>query len=128
MFDIDTRRDVLAASPIHGRDALAIVESTLRDVLDAHPELSAVRWTQLIDDPDPEVFLVSRVVVEFMSGASFDLDTATADGPCEFDAIAHSIIADLVLAQSDLLVAAFGLDVNVRVSRDAGVVVTPRAS
>ncbi len=122
MFDTDTRREVLAASPIHGRDALALVEATLRDVLDAHTELQAVRWVQRIDDPDPDVFVVSKVAVEFTSGATFNLDTATGDQP--LDATAHAIIADLVLAQSDLLVAAFGLDVNVVASR-AGIEVTP---
>lgn len=125
MFDTDRRRDALAASHIHGRDALALVEATVRDVLDAHPELRAVRWVQRIDDPDPEVFLVSKVAVEFTSGATFDLDTATGDQP--LDATAHAIIADLVLAQSDLLVAAFGLGMNVVASR-AGVEVTPFTS
>ena len=122
MFDTDTRRDALAASPIHGRDALALIEATVRDVLDTHPEIRAVRWVQLIDDPDPSVFLVSRVTVDFEGGATFDLDTATGDSP--LDATAHAIIADLLLAPSDLLVAAFGLGVNVVTSR-AGVEVTP---
>ena len=121
-FDTDTRRDALAASTVHGRDARALVEATVRDVLDTHPEIRAVRWVQRIDDPDPGVFLVSKVTVEFTSGATFDIDTAAGDAP--LDTTAHAIIADLVLAQSDLLVAAFGLGVNVVASR-AGVEVTP---
>ena len=125
MFDIDTRRDVLAASTVHGRDARALVEATVRAVLDTHSEIRAVRWVQRIDDPDPDVFLVSKVAVEFASGANFDLDTATGDAP--LDARAHAVIADLVLAQSDLLVAAFGVGVNVVASR-TGVEVTPFTS
>lgn len=125
MFDTASRRDALAASPIHGRDALALVEATVRDVLDTLPEIRAVRWVQRIDDPDPAVFLVSKVAVEFTSGATFDLDTATGDSP--LDATAHAIIADLVLVQSDLLVAAFGLGVNVVASR-AGIEVAPFTS
>ncbi len=128
MFTEESRRDALAvAEPPSHRDARALVEAVVRDVLDAHPELRAVRWVQSIDDPDPDVFVVSRVVVEFTSGATFDLDSATADGPCDLDAIAYGVVADLVLAQTDLLVDAFGLGVNVRVSR-AGAEVTPRSS
>ena len=84
-------------------------------------------WTQRVDDPDPTVFLVSGVIVEFASGATFDLDTATATGPCDLDLTAYAVVADLVLAQTDLLVDAFGLGVDVTVSR-AGAEVTPRPS
>lgn len=128
MFTEQTRIEALSiAEPPSHRDARSLVEATLRNVLDAHPDLRCVRWSQTIDDPDPSVFLVSRVVVDFQNGASFDLDTATADGPCELDAAAHAVIADLVLAQSDILVDAFGLGVNVVASR-GGVEVTPRSS
>lgn len=128
MFTEQTRRDALAvAEPTSHRDARALVEAAVRDVLDTHPEIRAVCWTQRVDDPDPTVFLVSRVVVEFASGATFDLDTATADGPCELDTTAYAVVADLVLAQSDLLVDAYGLGVNVRVSRE-GAEITPRPS
>ncbi len=129
MFTEQTRREALAvAQPPSHRDARILVEQTVRDVLDAHPELRAVRWEQAaIDDPDPDVLVVSRVVVEFTDGATFDLDTATASGPCELDTAAYAVFADLVLAQSDLLVDAYGLGVNVRVSRE-GAEITPRTS
>ena len=125
MFDTATRRDVLATSTVHGLDARALVEASVRDLLDTHPEIRAVRWVQRIDGPDPEVFLVSKVAVEFTSGATFDLDTATGDSL--LDATAHALIADLVLAQSYLLVAAFGVGVSVVASR-AGIEVTPLRS
>ncbi len=127
MFDTTTRGEALAAIPTHGRDARDLVEAMLRNLLLDHLDLLAIRWEQTIDDPDPEVFVVSRVVAEFTNGASFDFDTATAHGPSDLDLTAYAVLADLVVAQSDLLVAAFGLGVGVRVSR-AGVEVTPRAS
>ena len=128
MFTEQTRRDALAvAEPATRRDARALIEIAVRDVLDTHREIQAVRWVQSIDDPDPDVFVVSRVVVEFTSGATFDLDTATASAPCELDATAYAVVADLVLTQTDLLVEAYGLGVNVRVSL-AGAEVTPRTS
>lgn len=128
MFTELTRHEALAvAEPPSHRDARAMVEKTVRDVLDAHPELRAVRWVQTIDHPSPDVFVVSKVVVEFESGAMFDLDTATATGPCDLDLTAYAVVADLVLAQTDLLVDAFGLGVDVAVSR-AGVEVTSRPS
>lgn len=127
MFDTITRGEALAAIPTHGRDARELVEATLRNLLLDHPELLAIRWVQSIDDPDPEVFVVSRVVVEFTSGATFDLDTATAHGPSDLDLTVYAVLADFVVAQSDLLAAAFGLGVSVRASR-AGVEVTPRTS
>ncbi len=128
VFTEQTRRDALAvADPPSHRDARALVEATVREVLDAHPELRAVRWTQRVDDPDPTVLLASNVRVEFESGAVFDLDTATATAPCDLDLTAYAVVADLVLAQTDLLVDAFGLGVDVAVSRE-GAEVTPRPS
>jgi hypothetical protein len=101
MFTEQTRRHALAAAlPPSHRDARALVEASVRNVLDAHPELRAVRWTQRLDDPDPTVLLASKVVVEFENGSTFELDTATADGPCDLDATAFAIVADLVLAQT----------------------------
>lgn len=117
MFDTATRREALSASTTHGRDARELVEATLRDLLADHPEINAIRWVQTIDDPDPTVFVVSRVVAEFADGSTFDFDTATSHGPSTVDLAAYATLADLVVAQSDLLVAAFGLDVRVRVSR-----------
>ena len=101
MFTEQTRRHALAAAlPPSHRDARALVEASVRNVLDAHPEQRAVRWTQRLDDPDPTVLLASKVVVEFENGSTFELDTATADGPCDLDATAFAIVADLVLAQT----------------------------
>lgn len=128
MFTEQTRRDALAvAEPPSHRDARALVEQTVRDVLDAHPELRAVRWVQTIDHPSPDVFVVSKVVVEFTDGILFEFDTATASAPCDLDLAAYAVVADLVLMQTDLLVDAFGLGVDVAVSR-AGVEVTSRPS
>lgn len=128
MFTEQTRIEALSVAELTShRDARTLVEATVRDVLEAHPDLRAVRWVQSSDDPDPEVFLVSRVVVEFTSGATFDLDTATYDGEGTLDTTAFAVLADLVLAQADLLVDAFGLGVNVVASR-AGVEVTRRSS
>lgn len=127
MFDTITRGEALSAIPTHGRDARELVEATLRNLLLDHPELLAIRWVQSIDDPDPEVFVVSRVVAELTNGATFDFDTATAHGPSDLDLTAYAVLADLVVAQSDLLVAAFGLGVKVVASR-AGVEVTPLSS
>jgi hypothetical protein len=128
VFTEQTRLEALSVgdSPLR-RDARALVEATIRDVLTARPELRAVCWVQSVDDPDPDVFIVSKVVVEFTSGATFDLDTATYDGVGTLDSAAFAVIADLVLAQSDILVEAFGLDVNVVASRE-GAEVTRRSS
>ena len=128
MFTEQTRRHALAAAlPPSHRDARALVEASVRNVLDAHPELRAVRWTQRLDDPDPTVLLASKVVVEFEHGATFSLDTATADGPCDLDPAAYAVVADLLLAQTDMLVDAFGVGVTVRISRD-GAEVAPLSS
>lgn len=128
VFTKQTRREALAvAEPPSRRDARALVEQTVRDVLEAHPELRAVRWVQTIDHPSPDVFVVSNVVVEFTDGVLFDLDTGTGTGPCDLDLAAYAVVADLVLAQTDLLVDAFGLGVNVVASR-AGMEVTPLRS
>jgi hypothetical protein len=127
MFDTITRSEALSAIPTHGRDARELVEATLRNLLLDRLDVLAIRWEQTIDDPDPEVFVVSRVVAEFTNGATYDFDTATAHGPSDLDLTAYAVLADLVVAQSDLLVAAFGLGVSVRATR-VGVEVTPRAS
>ncbi len=124
MFTEQTRRNALAvAEPPSHRDARALVEATVRDVLASRPQLRSVRWVQTVDDPDPNIFIVSKVIVEFTSGATFNLDTAKYDGPGELDLAAFAILADLVLAQADILVDAFGLGVSVIATRE-GVEVT----
>ncbi len=128
MFTERSRIEALSvADPPSHRDARALVEATVREVLATQPQLRAVRWAQTVDDPDPDVFVVSRVVVEFSNGATFDLDTGRYDGEGSLDDTAYALIADLVLAQSDILVEAFGLGVNVVASR-LGTEVTRRSS
>jgi hypothetical protein len=122
MFDTERRLDVLSAVnwPSLARDARPTIETTLRDLLTSCPDLRAVRWVQSLDHPSPDVFIVHDAALEFTDGGRVLTDTGRFDGNAQGDLNpqAYAVLADLILTQTDLLVAAFGLGVEVTATRD----------
>lgn len=130
MFDTERRLDVLSAVDWSSlaRDARPTIETTLRDLLANCPDLCAVRWVQSLDHPSPDVFIIHDAALEFADGGRFLADVGRFDPNAQgdLDPKAYAVLADLILAQTDLLVAAFGLGVEVTATRD-GVQVARRA-
>lgn len=122
MFDTERRRDALSVVDWSSlaRAARPAIEATLRDLLTSCPDLRAVRWVQSLDHPSPDVFVIHDAALEFTDGGRFLAETGRFDRDAQGDLNpeAYAVLVDLILTQTDLLVAAFGLGVEVIATRN----------
>lgn len=102
-----------SASRCRACDAHNDVVAILHALFVGGSEVRAVRWRQRADH-----FLVDDLVVEFTDGSAFH---ANAPDPCArtLSPEQYAVLADLMLANTDLLLDAFGVGVTVAATRDA---------